>query len=221
MPDDVLFDVPADLPADLEAVRILNGALEQLRAAVADLAGQHADLARRVDGGRGRGADAGAVPGVLRWAGMDSDTAAKVWAWLIDWVGWAVEHYELQEEIPACWAQHWPLVEELTGLCAAWHVATDGEAAADALLRWHESLHRARPRLREWDDHTKCRNGQHGTYHADLAWPPDWRQHAIDRAQADAASRPAADTGPQTNPDPEPAPGHDPAGPTRDGGETP
>jgi hypothetical protein len=193
MTDDGLYHLPPDLPADLATVRVLLRGLDQLREAVADLATQHAALAHRVNtAATARGVADGAEPGPLRWAGLDRDSADQVWGWLIDWVDWFVSHYQLHEEIPACWAQHWPLVEELTALCAAWHDATNPHAPADALLRWHESLHRARPRLREWDDHTRCRNGTHTTYHPDLAWPDTWQQHALQVAAADIATRPPA-----------------------------
>ncbi len=212
----VLFDLPDDegLPADLQTVRALIRGLNTLREAVEDLAEQHADLTRRV-GSQGKDA----VPGVLRWAELDRDSAEQMWAWLIDWVGWAVHHFELQEEVPPCWARHWPLVEELTGLCASWHVSTDADASAEALLRWLEALHRARPRLREWD-HTKCRNGKHTPYRAELAWTEGWRDEAVRWARTDCASRPTkpAPAGvATTTPSPPASPtggGHTPGGTT-------
>ncbi|HKS98417.1 MAG TPA: hypothetical protein VJT31_02715 [Rugosimonospora sp.] len=204
-----LFDLPDDerLPPDVRTLHSLIRGLNTLREAVEDLAGQHADLARKV---QARGEDA--VPGVLRWADLDRDTAERMWAWLIDWVGWAVHHFELQEEIPPCWPRHWPLVEELTGLCAAWHVSTDADATAEAPLRWLEALHRARPRLRDWD-HTKCRNGTHAPFRAELTWPQHWRDDAVRWARADCASRP-------TTPAPEGADATSPPAPPAGGRHT-
>ncbi len=202
MADPVLFDLPPDLPPDLQAVGILTRSVEELRSALADLARQHATLARRVPAGRDGPTG---VPGLLRWRDMDRDTASQVWMWLINWTEWFVNRYQLQEELPACWPQHPPLVEELTGLCGAWHVTTDADASPDALLRWHEALARFRARIREWDDQTKCRNGRHSDRHLDLTWTDDWRQRALETAAADVAGRPVAEPDAAIDAEPEPA----------------
>jgi hypothetical protein len=127
------FDLPPDLPPELRAVALLTRSLDELRAAVADLADQHTALAQLV-----HAQPPGGRPGALRWRDLDRAAANHTWRWLIDWVGWLVDRYQLQEEVPACWPQHPPLVEELTGLCAAWQVATDAQApprCAAALAR--------------------------------------------------------------------------------------
>jgi hypothetical protein len=188
------FQLPADPPADMVAVAQLAASLARLAEAVDTLHQQHLALADTVGRGQNAGprkAPAG-VPWPLRWAELDRDAAAEVWAWLIDWVGWVVDRYQLAEEVPACWYQHPPLIEELSALAAAWHTAYDDAAAADGPLLWHERFARARLRLRDWDDYTRCRNGTHTDRHLDLNWPTQWREAAVLVADADLTSRPAS-----------------------------
>jgi hypothetical protein len=201
--DDYTFVLPDDAPPDLAAVAELGRGLHRLAEAVDELHQQHLDLAQQVAaraaGGRGRKAPA-SVPWPLRWRHLDRDAAGEVWGWLIDWTGWLVERYQLAEEIPVCWPLHAPLIEELTALAAAWHDAYDESAPADAPLVWHERLARARARLRDWDDYTRCRNGVHTARRIDLAWPDDWRTTAEQTATADLAGRPTPDPGPARQP---------------------
>ncbi|MFG1995204.1 hypothetical protein ACGFJ7_35045 [Actinoplanes sp. NPDC048988] len=188
------FQLPDDPPADMVAVAQLAATVARLAEAVDTLHQQHLTLADTVT--RGGGQSAGprkappSIPWPLRWAELDRDGAAQAWAWLIDWVDWAVDRYQLAEEIPACWYQHPPMIEELTGLAAAWHTAYDDTAPADGPLLWHERFARARLRLRDWDDYTRCRNGTHTDRHLDLAWPDAWREAAVQAANADLADRP-------------------------------
>jgi hypothetical protein len=188
------FQLPDDPPADMVAVAQLAASLARLTEAVDVLHQQHLTLAEAVARGQNAGprkAPAG-VPWSLRWADLDRDAAADVWAWLIDWVGWAVDRYQLAEEIPACWYQHPPMIEELVALAAAWHTAYDDAAPADGPLLWHERFARARLRLRDWDDYTRCRNGTHTDRHVDLDWPSVWREAAVQVANTDLTGRPAA-----------------------------
>lgn len=186
------FQLPDDAPADLAAVAELAAALARLTAAVDTLHQNHQALAdavaRQQAGPRKAPAN---MPWPLRWSELDRDAAAHAWSWLIDWVGWLVDRYQLAEELPACWYQHPALVEELTALAAAWQVAYDDTGSADGPLLWHERLTRARDRLRDWDT-TRCRNGTHTGRHIDLDWPADWRDQAIEAANHDLASRPTA-----------------------------
>ena len=162
------FDLPADAPPDMVAVAKLAKALQKLTKGVEALHRQHGELrdtvtARLTATGQ-RKAPQG-IPWPLTWRDLDRDAAAKAWAWLIDWVGWLVDRYELAEEIPACWYRHPAQVEELTALAAAWHTAYDENARGDEPLLWHERFARARARLRDWDETTRCRNGQHTERH--------------------------------------------------------
>ncbi|GIH18960.1 hypothetical protein [Rugosimonospora africana] len=190
--DEFAFDLPDDAPPDMRAIAMLGQGLSTLRAAVADLAEQHRQLRDQVAGlgPGGRGGAQDTVPGPLRWADLDRTQASTTWIRLINWVGWLTARYQLAEELPHCWAHHPPLVEELTALATAWHAAYDDGAASDAGLHWLDSLARTRSRIREWDDHTRCRNGTHNERHIDLPWPADWRDQALDVALADVATRP-------------------------------
>lgn len=186
------FHLPDNAPPEMHAVALLGQGLDDLRAAVAELAAQHHTLRTRIDTtpGQPRPSTDTTIPGPLRWDDLDRAQASTTWVWLINWTGWLVERYQLAEEIPACWAHHPPLIEELTALCAAWHAAYTTEATPEAPLRWLEALHRTRARLRDWDEHTRCRNGTHTTRRIDLPWPDTWRLDALTVAEADVANRP-------------------------------
>ncbi|GLZ00833.1 hypothetical protein [Actinoplanes sp. NBRC 103695] len=191
------FQLPEDPSPDMVAVAQLAATVARLTEAVDILHQQHLALADTI----GRGQNAGprkaplSMPWPLRWAELDRDAAAQAWAWLIDWVGWAVDRYQLVEELPACWYQHPPLIEELSALAAAWHTAYDNAAPADGPLLWHERFARARLRLRDFDDYTRCRNGTHNNRHLDLDWPDEWREAAALIAAADLTDRPAGPAG--------------------------
>ncbi len=87
----------------------------------------------------------------------DSDSDANIG----EWVDWLIERYELSEAVPACWAQHSPIREELSALRAAHAGALDElQARPSDLLAWHEGLQRALSRIREWD-RDKCRTRGH------------------------------------------------------------
>ena len=187
------FQLPEDPPPNMVAAAQLAASLARLTEAVDVLHQQHLALADTV----ARGQDArprkapSSLPWPLRWDDLDRDAAAQAWAWLIDWVGWAADRYQLVEEIPACWYQHPPLIEELSALAAAWHTAYDDAGPADGPLLWHERFARARLRLRDWDD-TRCRNGTHNDRHLDLNWPTAWRETAVLVADADLTDRPTS-----------------------------
>ena len=193
------FDLPEDAPPQLEAVALLGAGLAELRATLADLAEQHFALREQVAAApEGAGTAGSGAPAPLRWADLDRPTASALWLWLVAWVGWLADRFPVTADIPACWPTHPPLVEELTALAAAWHAAYDPRAHPEAPLRWMEAFARSRQRLRDWDEHTRCRTGAHTAPGADLAWPADWREHALDTAEADLRGRatpapPAAD----------------------------
>jgi hypothetical protein len=69
------------------------------------------------------------------------------WVRLDDWVCWLVGVYRLASVIPPCWPEHTVLAHELIGLRVAWVGAWLDSAQPDALIAWHERLHRARARL--------------------------------------------------------------------------
>jgi hypothetical protein len=187
------FQPPEDAPADMVAVAQLGAALNEVTTAVDSLHRQQQQLAEAVAALRrtpGRSAQL-AVPWPLRWSDLGRDDAAGTWAWVMDWVDWFVDRYQLTEEIPYCWYRHPPLVEELTALAAAWHAAYDDNGVPDGPLLWHERLARARDRLRGWDDATRCRNGTHTQRRIELTWPELAQQDAIDAVNADLVGRPS------------------------------
>jgi hypothetical protein len=194
------FQLPENPPPEMVAIAQLGAAVSQLATALDALHQQHQQLREIVERSGGTNSAGGqTMPWPLRWRDLDRDTAAHTWAWLIDWIGWFADRYQIAEEIPACWPEHPPLVEELTALAAAWHTCYDDTAHPDGPLLWHERLARARDRLRGWDDYTRCRNGTHTTRPRDLTWPDGWREAAIDTANRDLAAR-------QQSAAPEPAP---------------
>jgi hypothetical protein len=190
------FHLPEGAPADMVAAAQIGAAVSELTTALDSLHRQHQQLRERVDALPTRPAPAAGrpgpaeVPSPLRWVDLDREQAAQLWAWLISWVDWLVDRYQLSEEIPFCWYRHPPLVEELTALAAAWHAAYDDNAHPDSPLAWHERFGRARDRLRGWDDATRCRNGSHTDRRIELAWPELWQQDALERANADLTGRP-------------------------------
>jgi hypothetical protein len=187
------FQLPPDASEDLRAIVLLGQGLDDLRAIVTDLAANQQRLHQHLTSRRASGqpwADDDAPTGPIRWDTLDRHQASTIWIWLITWVTHLVGRYQLDEEIPACWPQHPPLVEELTALASAWQASYTPDATAEAPLRWHESLARTRARLREWDDATRCRHGTHHPHHIEQPWPPSWRDTALDTALADVATRP-------------------------------
>lgn len=58
---------------------------------------------------------------------------------LTEWVAWWVDRYELGAKIiPACWASHGPLVEELAALRSAWSLSFQPGDEGAGPLGWHE-----------------------------------------------------------------------------------
>ncbi|MDR7277667.1 hypothetical protein [Catenuloplanes atrovinosus] len=181
------FELPADASPEMEAIADLAGAVDALRAGLAGLADEVVRLQEQAPAGRPEW-----TPARVRWRDLDRDGARAVWLWLIDWVAWAVDRYQLTDALGPCWPRHPPLVEDLTAVCLAWHGSYHPGAGLEAPLRWHEALDRARPRWRELDT-SKCRHGYHTSRRIDTPWPDDWQRQALHAAAADLATRPAPD----------------------------
>jgi hypothetical protein len=97
----------------------------------------------------------------VNWAALDATHAAEQWSLLVDWCDWLRDRYQLQEQLPACWYAHGPLVEEVSALRTAWVGAyLDPQARLDEPARWHEQLHSTLERLRDWD-RLGCADGTH------------------------------------------------------------
>ncbi|MEV6924005.1 hypothetical protein AB0M46_05755 [Dactylosporangium sp. NPDC051485] len=211
------FELPDDAAADLRAVALLGAGLAEVRVMLADLSEAHLTLQQDVLQQRQRDQErdkareqAAGAPTMLRWADLDRPAATALWLWLIAWVGWLNRRFGLAADLPPCWPQHPPMVEELTALAAAWHASYDSRAHPDAPLRWLESFARCRQRLRAWDV-SRCRNGNHIPPSTDLTWPADWRDTALDAVEADLTGRPIPATSAVPAP-PDAPPAADPAG---------
>jgi hypothetical protein len=85
------------------------------------------------------------------WSRVDHDARGAP-SELSIWVEWLTRRYALDDTIPACWAQHGPLIEELAALAGAWHDANTGPAASGTLaLTWHAAFDACLTRIRAWD----------------------------------------------------------------------
>lgn len=112
----------------------------------------------------------GAIPNPVDWRRLDEHAAAGEWAALDEWVRWLVHRYELDgRELPPCWHQHGPLVEELSALRGAHLVAFDRTQAASAAADWHRILWDTRIRVRDAVSRTGCTERSHNE-----AAPPTW-----------------------------------------------
>lgn len=73
------------------------------------------------------------------WCWRNIGPAQELWHQLTDWVNWIRSRYPLARKIPACWADHPEIVEELTALYAAWQYAyEDLESPLTAAADWHD-----------------------------------------------------------------------------------
>ncbi len=73
------------------------------------------------------------------WRYIGSHTAETLIAELAEWVDWVRQRYPLARRIPACWADHPEIVEELTALWLAWQAAyTEPDPLLTAAADWHD-----------------------------------------------------------------------------------
>lgn len=101
--------------------------------------------------------------------------ATKAWDRLIEWVDWLVAAYRLTSVVPACWAQHPAVAEELIALRVAWVGAWSDAANPDAPAGWQRRLHEAKARLADGNWGVPRCDGHHdgtGLDHAEsfAAW---------------------------------------------------
>lgn len=89
-------------------------------------------------------------PRVIRWRDMPAELREAAWLELGDFVEWLIVCYGISTiEIPPCWYQHLPLVEELSALNLAWEAAFDEDTGGGlGPLGWHERMQALRSRLR-------------------------------------------------------------------------
>lgn len=87
---------------------------------------------------------------------LGPDDTCKHMALLSTWVDWLTTRYQLdQRTIPACWAHHGELVEELSALRTAWLSSYALTAPGGSPLAWHEAFAHCRTRLHD----SAARNG--------------------------------------------------------------
>jgi len=117
--------------------------ISQLRRDVDALAHEATDsvagLVSRLEDVESRTLNAGRAPTSWCWRTIGPHGAEELWRQLTDWVSWIRSRYPLARKIPACWAEHPELVEELTALWLAWqHAYEDVEAPLTAAADWHD-----------------------------------------------------------------------------------
>jgi hypothetical protein len=87
----------------------------------------------RSDGGRGRS------PQGWCWRHLGPHAVETLTVELTGWVDWLRCRYPLARRIPACWADHPEIVEELTALWLAWQAAyTEPDPPLTAAADWHD-----------------------------------------------------------------------------------
>jgi len=101
-------------------------------------------------------------PQPVCWPALEDDEQATRLEELDDWTRWLVNRYALDHRVvPACWAEHGAILEELSALHTAWQTAYAQDAKGDAPMEWHTHFALARQRLTDWVSRTGCRPGEH------------------------------------------------------------
>ena len=101
------------------------------------------------------------------WLELGAADAEKLWALLAAFVVYFNRRYGERPDrrIPPCWAEHGPLVEELTTLVfARWQAFESVHGSVGGAQYWHHySLPAFYQRLRDWlgDDLLACQQGRH------------------------------------------------------------
>jgi hypothetical protein len=90
------------------------------------------------------------------------------------WVRWFVWHFELSEVVPACWAQHDGIAEEIAALHEGWigiYEAEPGSHHPLDQLTWLGHLESSLTRIGRWDRGNCGQNGKHRPESSRAAWP--------------------------------------------------
>jgi hypothetical protein len=112
----------------------------------------------------------GSKPRPIDWTRLAGAAAEEARAALDAWVRWLVARYAIGvREIPACWAEHGDLFEELSALRTAHQAAFDPASPPTGPADWHATLANTRARLQLAVARTGCRAGQHR-----VPDPPAW-----------------------------------------------
>jgi len=101
------------------------------------------------------------------WLELDHDEAEKLWSLLIWFVAYFNRRYgeRPDKRIPPCWAEHGPIVEELTTLAfARWHAFESPHGTVGGAQYWHSyTLPSFYDRIASWlgDELLACQQGRH------------------------------------------------------------
>ena len=75
------------------------------------------------------------------WRNLGPRAGEELWDQPTDWVDWIRSRYPLARKVPACWADHPEILEELTAPWLAWQAAyQDRNASLTAAAEWHDHL---------------------------------------------------------------------------------
>jgi hypothetical protein len=112
----------------------------------------------------------GSKPRPIDWTKLTGAAADEARVALDTWVRWLVARYDIDaREIPACWAEHGDLFEELSALRTAHQAAFDPAGPPTGPADWHATLSNTRTRLQLAVAGTGCRAGHHRA-----PAPPAW-----------------------------------------------
>jgi hypothetical protein len=140
-----------------------------------------ADLLARLEDLETLGGNTAASAAAWCWRDLGPHAQTELMNQLEPWVGWLRQRYPLARKIPASWATHPELVEELTALWLAWQGAyQQPDAPLTGAADWHDRwlpglLHRL----------------EHGPFALDCS--------EVHCARPDTAYAPAPDEAPRNN----------------------
>jgi hypothetical protein len=98
-----------------------------------------ADLLVRLEYLESRAGATATSPAPWCWRDLGPHARTELMDQLDTWTAWLRHRYPLARKIPACWAQHPELVEELTGLWLAWQGAyQQPDPPLTAAADWHD-----------------------------------------------------------------------------------
>lgn len=127
------------------AAQLMNQAqtIARLRKDLDDLAHHSTDtfvaLVERIEGIESGAGSSSSSPTSWCWRDLGPRAGDELWNQVTDWVEWIRSRYPLARKIPACWADHPEVVEELTALWLAWQAAYQGSnTTLTAAVDWHD-----------------------------------------------------------------------------------
>jgi hypothetical protein len=139
-PGDARDPLAQQLLAHAHQLSRLQRGVDQLSSEVTDIV---ADLLARLDDLEKQRLNPalGGTPTSWCWRTLGPRGQEELWEQLTAWVDWIRARYPLSRRIPACWAEHPEIVEELTALWLAWVQAYETDdppltSAADWHDRW-------------------------------------------------------------------------------------